>query len=159
MVIARYNEVMKINETGRTSQTGKAKKSDKTKTQGDGTFGELIGDGAQETQSAGASQAMARVDSLLDVQASEDPAERAARQRMQQRAHSILDELENIRVSLLTGTLTVGQMLNVADIVASHREKISDPRLVEIMDEIDLRAQVEIAKMRKSLDDQEKQAP
>lgn len=146
---------MKINETGRTSNTAKSKKTDKAKTQGDGSFGELIGDGAHETQGASASQAMTRVDSLLDVQAAEDPTERAARQRMQQRAHSILDELENIRVSLLTGTLTIGQMLNIADIVASHREKISDPQLVEIMDEIDLRAQVEIAKMRKSLDEQE----
>jgi hypothetical protein len=35
--------------------------------------------------------------------------------------------------------------------VASHREKIDDPRLVAILDEIDLRAQVEIAKARFSM--------
>ena len=49
---------------------------------------------------------------------------------------------------MLNGTLTVGHMIDIADIVASHREKIQDPKLTDIMDEIDLRAQVELAKMR-----------
>ena len=49
---------------------------------------------------------------------------------------------------MLGGNLTVGHMIDVADVVASHREKIDDPTLTAIMDEIDLRAQVEIAKIR-----------
>ncbi len=48
-------------------------------------------------------------------------------------------------------------MIDVADVVATHRDKIDDPGLTAIMDEIDLRAQVEIAKMRVTLD-QKKQA-
>jgi hypothetical protein len=39
-------------------------------------------------------------------------------------------------------------MVDIADVVASHRQKVQDPGMVEIMDEIDLRAQVELAKMR-----------
>jgi hypothetical protein len=46
----------------------------------------------------------------------------------------------------------IGSACDVADVVASHREKILDPELTAIMDEIDLRAQVELAKMRLSLD-------
>jgi hypothetical protein len=53
---------------------------------------------------------------------------------------------------MLGGNLTVGHMIDIADIVASHREKITDPALTSLMDEIDLRAQVELAKMRISMD-------
>ncbi|HPF78465.1 MAG TPA: flagellar assembly protein FliX [Alphaproteobacteria bacterium] len=40
----------------------------------------------------------------------------------------------------------------MADVVASHREKINDPKLTALLDEIDLRAQIEIAKMRKAME-------
>ena len=53
---------------------------------------------------------------------------------------------------MLTGQLTVGHMIDIADVVASHRERINDPTLTSVMDEIDLRAQVELAKMRVALD-------
>jgi hypothetical protein len=43
-------------------------------------------------------------------------------------------------------------LLDVADVVASHRERINDPQLSSLLDEIDLRAQIEIAKMRMALD-------
>ena len=55
-------------------------------------------------------------------------------------------------VAMLTGGVTVGHMIDIADVIASHREKITDPGLTDIMDEIDLRAQVEMAKMRMALD-------
>ncbi|MGB1077588.1 MAG: flagellar assembly protein FliX [Bdellovibrionales bacterium] len=42
--------------------------------------------------------------------------------------------------------------MDIADIVSSHKENIQDPELTAILEEIDLRAQVEIAKMRISLD-------
>ena len=54
-------------------------------------------------------------------------------------------------MGLLTGTLTVGDIINVADVVASHREKVVDPQLTSLLDEIDLRAQVEIAKVSAAL--------
>lgn len=103
---------------------------------------------AQTQQSA----SIARVDSLLAAQSVEDPAERAARRRMRARAGNVLQELEKIRNALLSGRLTVGHIIDIADVVASHREKIFDPKLTAILDEVDLRAQIEIAKMRKALD-------
>ena len=71
---------------------------------------------------------------------------------MKQRASVILNELDNVRLAMLTGRLTVGHMIDIADVISSHREKILDPGLTAIMDEIDLRAQVELAKMRIALD-------
>jgi len=142
---------MKVEGPDKAKQAGQTKKKSNVSS-GDGSFGDMVAGAAKESSGAGATQSIARVDALLSVQAVEDPTERAARKRMQQRAQDILDELDDIKVGLLTGSVTVGQVINIADLVASHREKVSDPEMTAILDEIDLRAQVEIAKMRKSMD-------
>lgn len=116
-------------------------------------FDSLMGaDEASGAAPASAAQSIARVDVLLAVQGAEDPREGASKKRMRVRSENILKELDKIRVSMLAGTLTVGQMIDIADTVAAHREKISDPQLAGILDEIDLRAQVELARMRVALD-------
>ena len=141
---------MKIDKTSSTGKTGKTDEKKKVST-GDKTFSDMVSGGASETSGTSESQSIYNVDALLAVQAAEDPTQKAARKRMQQRASSILDELESIRMGLLTGTLSVGDIINVADVVASHREKVVDPQLTSLLDEIDLRAQVEIAKVSAAL--------
>lgn len=113
-------------------------------------FSQYIKSG-QESSAVSTAMTITNVDSLLAVQAAEDPAGRAARKHMRERSDRIIDGLEKIRLAMLTGNLTVGHMIDIADVVASHREKIQDSRLTDIMDEIDLRAQVELAKMRIAL--------
>ena len=108
--------------------------------------------GTKESAGASPTQSVARVDALLAVQAAESPTEKSARKRMTQRAGLILDELENLRMGMLTGSLTVGHLVDVADVVANHREKITDANLTALLDEIDLRAQVELAKLKKAMD-------
>jgi cysteine sulfinate desulfinase/cysteine desulfurase-like protein len=144
---------MKIEGPNRTSSASGTKGKGKASS-ADGSFGDLITGGAQEARSAAATHSIASIDSLLAAQSVEDPTARAARKRMQVRADNILTELENMRIALLTGTLTVGHVVDIADVVAAHREKIMDPRLHSILDEIDLRAQIEIAKLCKALDNQ-----
>ena len=86
------------------------------------------------------------------MQATEDPTERAAKRKMRERGDSVLRQLDHLRLGILTGNLTMGQVIDLADVVASHREQISDPHLTAVLDEVDLRAQIEIAKMRKALE-------
>lgn len=142
---------MKVEGPDKARQASQAKKKNKVSS-GDGTFGSMVADAAKGTPETAATHSVAKVDALLSVQAAEDPTERAARKRMHQRADRILNELDQIRMGLLTGNLTVGHVIGVADVVAAHREKIMDPKLTAILDEIDLRAQVEIAKMRMAMD-------
>ncbi|MCD8497234.1 MAG: flagellar assembly protein FliX [Alphaproteobacteria bacterium] len=127
------------------------KKTDKAKG-GDEAFGDFMADSAGQAAAPTTTQSIAKVDGLLAVQAAEDPTARATRKRARQRSTTILDELEKVRMAMLAGNLTVGHMIDIADVVASHRDRISDPRLTAVMDEIDLRAQVELAKMRVALD-------
>lgn len=144
---------MKIEGPQKSQQTSGTKKKGKT-SGADGSFGDLLTGGTEETKSTSASKSIAQVDALLAVQQTDDPAQRAARGRMKIRANNLLDGLEKIRTRLLTGQLTVGDVIDIADVVASHREKITDPALSAILDEIDLRAQIELAKMRMVLDKQ-----
>lgn len=141
---------MKIQGPSESQKAGKSKGASKTG-KSNGAFGAMVTGGAAETSGAVATGSVASVDALLAVQAAEDPTERAAKRRMRQRGDSLLDKLDEIRLGLLTGNMTVGQVIGIADVVASHREKVNDPKMSALLDEIDLRAQIEIAKMRKAI--------
>lgn len=144
---------MKIQGPGKTSGPSKTNKKDKASSS-DESFGDMVSSQVGTSAPTGATKSIAMVDSLLAAQSVEDPTARAAKKRMRSRSLSVLDELEKIRMGMLSGTMTVGHMIDIADVVASHREKITDPSLTAIMDEIDLRAQVELAKMRVAMDRQ-----
>lgn len=88
---------------------------------------------------------------LLTVQETEEPLERRARKRASQRADTILDQLEEIRLGLLLGTLPMAKLEQLAQLVRAKREQFDDPRLKEILDDIELRAAVELAKLSRSL--------
>ena len=107
---------------------------------------------ASESAPTSAPQSMTAVDALLAVQATEDPTEKAARKRMVGRADNVLDELDNLHMAVLRGNVSMQHMMNIADMVSKHKERVVDKELAALLEEIDLRAQVELAKMRKALD-------
>ena len=142
---------MKIEGPSKSQKAGKSSKAAKTgKT--DGTFGAMVADAAKETAGTAATQSIAKVDALLAVQGVESSTERKARRQVRERADNILRQMDHLRLAILTGNLTLGQVVDIADVVASHRETINDPQMSAVLDEIDLRAQIEIAKMRKAMD-------
>lgn len=67
-------------------------------------------------------------------------------QQAKEQADTLLLQLETLRLGLLSGGLPVKVLHNLAAGLKKQRPHISDPRLIEILDEIDLRAQVELAK-------------
>ena len=81
---------------------------------------------------------------VLAAQEVEDPTHE--RRRAMQRGHSLLDQLENLRRALVMGTLSPERIERLASFVASRKEKIEDPVLAEVLNEIEIRAAVEAAK-------------
>ena len=150
-----YNGDMKVEGPGKAQSASNTKKSGRADQSGS-HFGDFLTSGTTSTESAGQTQSIGTVDSLLALQGADDPTAKASKKRMKERANVILDELDKVRIAMLTGRLTVGHMIDIADVIASHREKISDPALTDLMDEVDLRAQVELAKMRVALDARDK---
>lgn len=138
---------MKIEGPKSTSRTGSSKKSGKASDSSGADFSSFISNTAGEAEQSAASQSMARVEGLLAVQAAEDPMQGQARKRMVSRARDILDELDKIKMALLNGNLRATQIENISSIVAQSRDRIEDPELSFLLDEIDLRAQVEMTKL------------
>ena len=93
--------------------------------------------------SGGAS--VAPVDALLALQEiGNEPNRRALARR---RGDDLLDRLEELRLGLLDGRLPVAVIERLAAVVAVQRSQIDDPRLIGILDDIELRAAVELAKL------------
>jgi hypothetical protein len=90
--------------------------------------------------------APAAVDTILALQASAAEDGDAATARAKSRALDILRRLELLRLDLLTGAIPKDHLIGLAQSVKNMRENVMDPRLNDLLDEIDLRAQVELAK-------------
>ena len=104
-------------------------------------------EGAGESASAqGTSPAMS-VDGLLAVQEA-DPDGRGHGKQGVERGADFLARLERIRDGLLMGVIPESELRALASSIAATRERtFTDPRLGEILDEIELRARVELAKL------------
>lgn len=92
---------------------------------------------------------VASVDALLAIQ--EVPNEREGRKRAIKRGGDMLDVLDDIRMGLLTGSVPRVRLLELVKLVENREETFTDPRLSQILDEIELRARVELAKLDKAL--------
>jgi len=136
------------------SKAGSTQKSGKSKKAGgaDSTFGDMVAGAAQEAQATQAAQSISKVDALLAVQSVETVGQGSSRRKMVARGDKILRQLDHLRLAMLTGKMSIGEMMDIADVVASHREDVDDPAMTAVLDEIDLRAQIEIAKMRKAME-------
>jgi hypothetical protein len=104
-------------------------------------------------QAAGATQmartapttALATVGALLALQADDGPEER--RRRATRRADTLLGQLEELRVSTLSGTVNRAQAARLHQTLREHRDLVDDPELTALLDQIELRAEVELAKL------------
>ena len=112
---------------------------------GDGRFAESLS-GETSTTSTSASQNVATVDNLFMLQEiAEDPTGR--RRRAVQRGNTLLDRLDDIRIGLLTGSLPRNQLETLRHLAREQITLNGDPHLAEILDEIELRVAVELAKL------------
>ena len=87
------------------------------------------------------------VDSILAVQETDDPTQRRGKRLGIQYGGDLLDHLEELRRDLLLGAIDIDKLGSIAQKIRSHRRQSDDVKLNEIIDEIELRAEVEIAKL------------
>ena len=102
---------------------------------------------AAGNSAVGGTVGLGGVSTVLALQGAPDSTERRARQRAVQRGDAMLDELEEIRLGLLLGSIPRARLEQLAQIVRARREQVDDPKLTAILDEIELRAAVELAKL------------
>ncbi len=109
-----------------------------------GSFGDHL---TVDTPTAGVKggPAVSDVDALVALQGVGDAT--SGRSRAAQRGELLLERLEDIRLGLLTGAIPRDRLERLAGVLRSKREETGDARLSELLDEIELRAQVELAKL------------
>jgi class II flagellar assembly regulator FliX len=120
-----------------------SKRDAKTASGAERTFGDLIaGDTAPAPPAA---PAVGIGSSLLVVQEVGDAT--AERRRALARGFSLLDRLDELRLALLAGRVDRDALTGLAQSVRSARSGVDDPALTAVLDEIELRAAVELAKL------------
>jgi hypothetical protein len=88
------------------------------------------------------------VDALLALQDVGGPVER--KRRAVGRANRILDVLDEIKLALLGGDLNLSQLDRLRRAVRDERALTDDPKLENVLDQIEIRAAVEIAKLEQA---------
>lgn len=105
-------------------------------------------DGSAEPRAAAAASgvaALSSVDALIALQ--EVPDATTGRARAARRGRDMLDMLEDLRDGLLTGSVSRAILQRLLTLVNVKREAFIDPALADVLNEIDLRARVELAKL------------
>lgn len=86
------------------------------------------------------------IDALIALQAADGPEER--RRRALRRGGGLLDRLDALKLAMLSGGDGASALQALARATAEQRDQIEDPGLTDLLDHIDTRAAVELAKVR-----------
>jgi hypothetical protein len=119
---------------------------------GGGVFSEYLE--AASTSETGAADAtlatsdVAAVSNLLALQ--EITPYDVERKKLVQRGKNMLDSLEELRQQILMGIVPLHTLQNLGRQLAMQKQNIADPQLIEIIEDIELRAAVELAKLEVS---------
>lgn len=112
---------------------------------GGGIFSLSDGTSSAARTTAGHLQAISGVDVLVALQGVEDKTER--RKRAVRGGRAALDALEALKVGLLTGSLDQPVLNRLKAVAGELTAQTGEPGLDQTLAEIDLRVQVEIAKL------------
>ncbi len=100
---------------------------------------------ATATTPTGQAKPITTVDALIALQ--EVPDATVGHKSAIRRGHDLLDELDEIRHGLLLGAIPQNRLRRLADQLHLRRAATVDPGLTEIIQEIELRVAVELAKL------------
>lgn len=95
--------------------------------------------------------ATAAVNNMLSLQ--EVSEEDARRKKLAQQGNNMLESLEKLRKQLLTGAVPTHTLQELSRQLSVKKQSVSDPALTALIDDIELRVAVELAKLEKAVQD------
>lgn len=134
---------MKITGTGPIQNASARRKAQPGRADGSAFAGALSSDRA--VRAAVPPAEVPAASALLAVQEIDDPL--AGRRQAMKRGEDILERLDEIRHGLLIGAIPSERLNQLLAIVRGQQDRVTDPRLREVLAEIELRAAVELAKL------------
>jgi len=145
---------MKISKVDSANKVGSVKKKKAAASDGDfadqvrGVAGSAGADSAQATESATSAGA---VDSIFAVQEVPDAMDERSRKVLAQYGDDLLGRLDELHLAILAGVISKDKLAELAQKLRAKRQASDDPRLNEIIEEIELRCEVEVAKFTRDL--------
>jgi hypothetical protein len=125
--------------TGTRSASGRA-------TSSSAIFSPDTGAGAARAESVASASPATGIDALIALQSVEDPT--LAKKKAVRRGRSLLDVLDAIKADLLVGRIGEGRLNQLMALIGQARQRL-EPGLDGLLDDIELRARVELAKFGK----------
>lgn len=120
------------------------------KTAGGGDFSAYLKESmAGQPQGVSGTTSIAVSDAIFAAQMVDGEEEREAKKRLLKRGNTLLEKLEEIRDGLLAGVISKEKLIEISRLVKDKKFHSEDPRLTEIIGEIELRVEVELAKLTK----------
>ncbi|KMO16875.1 flagellar assembly protein FliX [Methylobacterium platani] len=101
---------------------------------------------ARAPVSAGGAMPLANLSAILTLQG-QDEVSADRRRRATRRGHDLLDALDRLKAALLGGRVAASELKAIAGRLAERDGSTGDPRLDDLLGHIELRAQVELAKL------------
>lgn len=141
---------MKVSKTGGAKGPDSTRKKPKPSDGGIG-FADALksASGSTETEAAQATSSVGHVDALLAVQQTADATDHKSRGLMMDYGNEMLDRLEQLRISILNGAISKDRLQEMARRLRERTSNSDDPHLNKLIDDIELRVEVEIAKLRR----------
>ncbi|WP_169545214.1 flagellar assembly protein FliX [Sneathiella aquimaris] len=136
---------MRVSGPGRVGSTQKSKGSKSASKSGEKFSVPNEAPETVATTNVASSAPIASIDAIVALQGVDDSS--SGNQKALQKGQDLLDRLEEIRHGLLLGSIPVERLKKLQVTLASYDVKSVDPKLVEIVEEIEVRAAVELAKL------------
>lgn len=145
---------MKVTEYGAIRSPEDLRRLRRAKSAGGASFADMLSaagetGGAEETAGASDVSATAAVGNMLALQ--EISEEDVQRRKLVQRGSNMLDTLDNLRRQILTGSIPPHTLRELSRQLSVERQSVSDPGLLSLIDDIELRAAVELAKLEMAI--------
>ncbi len=135
---------MRINRQGALNRTASAKRP-AGKAGGGQKFSIEQASSGGTASTVQAPRSLGSVDALLALQ--ELPDATTSTRRAVRHAEDVLDALEDVQMGLVVGALPKTQLNRLLGLIRREQDQVPDPKLTEILKEVELRAQVELAKL------------
>ena len=87
------------------------------------------------------------ISALLAVQGDDQERQRSV---AVSRGHDTLDALDSLKIDVLSGQVSRQKLVHLAALVDKERLNFVDPALMNVLDHIELRARVELAKFEQN---------
>ena len=137
---------MKVDQARR-NNVSNTKRSKSTVKSGEMAFTAVL-DGEIKTERPSPSVKVATLDAIVPIDSA--AIEEQHKNLAKGRAVFILDRLEDIRQGLLLGAVSQSGLQELARTIREARGETLDPKMSDILDDIELRAKIELAKLEQN---------